>query len=87
MLENKMTKGDVKYVVVSKRSIHHQGDERSKLFPGHGYGEHIEIVDIVTEYFSNQELLDALAKVDLNFVQVYEVNRLNPKKTVTIDIN
>lgn len=35
-----MTDG-IQFAVVVETSIRHEGDERSRTHPGHGYGEHI----------------------------------------------
>lgn len=38
------------YIIITERRIHHEGDERSRTHPGHGYGEYTETVNQATEY-------------------------------------
>lgn len=46
----------MKYGVIYNVSIHHEGDERSRTHPGHGYGAYTEQVKTF-ESFETEELL------------------------------
>jgi len=46
----------MKYAAIVSRSIHHEGDERSRTNPGHGYPAYTETVTEFKEFFSEQEM-------------------------------
>lgn len=74
------------FLVLSKRSIHHDGDQRSRDFPGHGYGAYSEEVDVVTELFDAEGLRVHLLGKELSFHRVYKVTPVKVSKTISIDI-
>lgn len=75
------------FLVVSKRTIHHEGDQRSRDFPGHGYGAYSEEVDVVKEYFDEESLRLDLLEKELKFYRVYKVTPVKVTRNVSIDIN
>ena len=85
-----MTKNtkDTKFIVIGSRNIHHEGDERSKQYPGHGYPAWTEEVPTIGYYNTEQDLKDTLAILDVSKVRVFSVKELSVeiKKTVSIDI-
>lgn len=46
------------YLIITERTIHHEGDERSRSHPGHGYPAYSEEVSVV-EYIENRETFEA----------------------------
>lgn len=76
----------------STRSIHHEGDERSRTHPGHGYPEYTETIH-ETKYhaFPDKEtwtqMVEALTKMSEVTFKAMEVKVARPKMTVTVDID
>jgi len=48
---------EYKYAVIKDRSIHHEGDERSRTHPGHGYPAYTETVHEIQEFKTKEEWL------------------------------
>ena len=46
------------YLVIEPYTIHHEGDERSRTHPGHGYPAYSETVQRIHEFDTKFELLD-----------------------------
>jgi hypothetical protein len=44
------------WVIVKGTSVHHEGDERSRTHPGHGYPEHTDHFVQVYEVFTDEEI-------------------------------
>lgn len=40
------------YLIIKEENIYHEGDERSKKFPGHGYPAWTQTLKVATEYES-----------------------------------
>ena len=74
------------FIVLSKRTIHPEGDQRSRDCPGHGYPAYSEEVSVVTEYFDEESLKAALLPMKLNSVQVFKVTPVTFTKNVSIAI-
>jgi len=47
---------DFKYAVITSKSIHHEGDERSSTNPGNGYPAYTEEVTTLLEFDSEESL-------------------------------
>ena len=60
----------MKYAVITTKSIHHEGDERSRTNPGHGYPAYTEEVESI-QRFANQE--DLKRWIRLNSSKKFEV--------------
>jgi hypothetical protein len=82
-----MIKKEPQFIVLSKRTIHHEGDQRSRDFPGHGYGTYSEEIDVVTELFDEEGLREYLLGEELSLYRVYKVTPVKVSKIVSIDIN
>ena len=41
---------ELKYAIIETDSIYHEGDERSRTHPGHGYPAHTERITKIREY-------------------------------------
>lgn len=46
----------MKYGVIHFESIHHEGDERSRTHPGHGYSAYTEQVKKITTFETEEQL-------------------------------
>lgn len=42
------------YIIIQDKTIHHEGDERSRTYPGHGYPAWSETVQTV-RYFKDED--------------------------------
>lgn len=47
---------DSRFVVFTQRTIHHEGDQRSRDYPGHGYGSYTEDTVQMRVFESEEEL-------------------------------
>ena len=80
-------------LVFKTHCIHHEGDERSRTNPGHGYPEYTETINAV-EYipFSSQEEMEQwvikaeTAKYDKVNYRLIEARPLSAKITATVNI-
>lgn len=45
-----------KYAVILQESVHHEGDERSRTHPGHGYPAYTETYDVIKKFKDEAEL-------------------------------
>jgi len=52
------------WIIVTTKSIHHDGDQRSRDFPGHGYPAYSEEVQEVKTYDDEAKLKDAILVLD-----------------------
>jgi hypothetical protein len=50
------------YVVFITETVHHEGDERSRTHPGHGYPAHTTTHQEVIKFTDEEALLDWLKK-------------------------
>lgn len=69
------------YLIVTKRTIHHEGDQRSRDFPGHGYpaySETLESVKIIKDKETLNNSIRDLLKYKTEFA-VYSATKLNVK--------
>jgi hypothetical protein len=66
------------YLVVTKRTIHHEGDERSRTNPGHGYPAYSEKVESVRTFATEKELLDWAKNrpSEIKGAQVYKAEKI-----------
>lgn len=78
----------VKYIMLVDDVINHQGDQRSRDFPGHGYPAYQESVTRVEKYSSDEELKEAILKENRKYV-IYAVTpvTINISTAVSIALN
>ena len=48
------------YLAITKETVYHEGDERSRTNPGHGYPAYTETVDCVTRFTTKDQLTNWL---------------------------
>lgn len=48
----------MKYAAIGYDTIHHEGDERSRQSPGHGYPAYSESVTTLKEFKTEEEMLE-----------------------------
>lgn len=56
-----------KYAVIYKDTIYHEGDERSRTHPGHGYPAYTETIDKIQIFKSQEELEDWILRNNTGF--------------------
>lgn len=70
------------YLAITKRTIHHAGDERSRTHPGHGYPAYDEEVDVVHKFDTMGQVIDWLkGNSSAKGLEVYDAE----KQKVTFD--
>lgn len=78
-------------LVFTTKSIYHEGDERSRTHPGHGYGAYTETINSV-EYipFGNDKELEAwvlneeTSKTKTLRYRIIEATPISPKVTASV---
>lgn len=76
------------YLIVTKRTIHHEGDQRSRYFPGQGYPAYSETVESNKCVADKDEMLRIVTdhlKHKVEFV-LYEAKKLNVKIDTIVSI-
>lgn len=58
---NKLDTSKPHFALIKIRSVYHEGDERSRTCPGHGYPAHTEEFNEYVPYATEAELIDAIA--------------------------
>ena len=67
-----------KYLIIKDKTIHHEGDERSRNYPGHGYPAWSETVQEVSEFGSEEAMqahVETLVGRGVKF-RLFEVNEM-----------
>lgn len=82
MQENKL------WLIVTSDTIHHEGDERSRTHPGHGYPAYSEEVDRIQRFTDYKEFLYKVEQLLLNKKKysAYEAKPLIAKLNFTMEI-
>lgn len=75
------------YLVITKRNIYHDGDERSRTHPGQGYPAHTESVEHI-DYCSNTAAVESVIKgLKEGEYKLYEATELKVEKSVKFIFN
>lgn len=76
-----------RFMLVTKRTIHIPGDERSRTHPGHGYPESTEKVDHIEFYDTEVAITQAIDRLG-HFVEyrVFSVQELKVKRETKISL-
>lgn len=72
------------YIAITKDTVYHEGDQRSRDCPGHGYPAYTESVDKITRFKTEDELRYWILQQD-KYAR-YEIFSCNPV-TVTTNIS
>jgi len=77
------------WIIVTTKSIHHDGDQRSRDFPGHGYPAYSEEVQEVKTYDDEAKLKDAILVLDRRneHFKLYKAEELKVVKNVSFELN
>lgn len=81
-----------KYGMVKTRYIHHEGDERSRTHPGHGYPARTEEVTEFRPFKDREEMVEWVNREESRIYgkpdkyTIIEYTELNITKTVNINI-
>jgi hypothetical protein len=79
----------MKYIIIKNESIYHEGDQRSRDFPGHGYPAYTETVSAAKVYDDSDKFLAAVkyhTNCKHNF-EAYEATQLSVKTETTVSIS
>ncbi len=82
-------KSSLAVMVFETHSIYHEGDERSRTNPGHGYPPHWETINTVNYYqFDNEDELKAwiASNKNKNNYVVISAQKLEVKQEIKISI-
>jgi hypothetical protein len=72
------------WAIIKDTSVHHEGDERSRTNPGHGYPAYTEQFIEITEIFNNEEdFKRSLAHLDRS-VRGFKLTPYTIKTTVEV---
>lgn len=73
------------WAIISNTTIHHEGDERSRTNPGHGYPAHSTTIMEYTPYATEEALLAAVLRRD-RFVKLTLIRAMPVKTELKISI-
>jgi hypothetical protein len=75
-----------KYAVLYTDSIYHEGDERSRTHPGHGYPAYTESVDAVRKFDTKEDLLDWIRQNERKKFTAIKYQELKVSTRVEVDV-
>jgi len=79
------------WVIIQEDTIYHEGDERSRTNPGHGYPAHTEKVSKATSYTNYEKFVEAVERLETGYsmpkYQAYKAEPITVTKKIVIDIN
>lgn len=78
---------NAKLAVIYEDSIYHEGDERSRTHPGHGYPAYTETVRTFKEFKDETELKEWITRNENKRFKVIRYEELEVKKEITISLS
>lgn len=57
------------YLIIKEENIYHEGDERSRQYPGHGYPAWTQTLQVATEYESYGPFFKEVERLSLDKVK------------------
>ena len=81
------------YILVTQKSRHIEGDERSRTNPGHGFPAHTENYQVVEEIENDEELMKKVKRLRESYgkpeFKVYRAEKLsmNFETVVTFEVD
>jgi hypothetical protein len=74
------------YLIITTRTIYHEGDERSRQFPGHGYPAYSEDVQRLEEFEDYTKFAEKVKSYlkDKTPIKIYEAKQLKASLTVEV---
>jgi hypothetical protein len=72
------------WALITSVSVYHEGDERSRTNPGHGYPAHTTQHDEYTPFATEAELLNAMNRKIYNNFQIIKAEPLEIQVKTTI---
>jgi len=73
-----------KFAVIHVEQIHHEGDERSRTAPGHGYPAYTEDVQKITTFKDEAELKNWILRNENKKYTVIRYEEVKVEKTVNL---
>lgn len=82
MQENKV------WIITKSRNIYHEGDERSRTHPGHGYPAYTETVEDIARFISYDAFFVEVTRLMRHGDKflAYEAKLLRVTATVSVDV-
>lgn len=76
------------YLIITTRTIYHEGDERSRQFPGHGYPAYSEDFHRLEEFESYGPFAEKVKSYlkDKTPIKIYEAKNLKAALTIGVEI-
>ena len=71
----------MKYAAIIQKTIHHEGDKRSRTHPGHGYPAYSETVESLHKFKTKEEMLEWIK--NRSAYEKYELIEYSPIKVKT----
>jgi hypothetical protein len=67
------------YLIVTKSTVHHEGNERSRTHPGHGYPAYSETVEKVQTFDGYIKFIAEVKRLTVNLIpfEAYEAKKLS----------
>mgnify|MGYP000063474534 CR=1 FL=1 len=76
------------YIVLDKTTVYHEGDERSRNYPGHGYPAYSESVDKVHRFNSQTELTTWLMRdPSRSKLEIFKCVPVKAAVTLNVDLS
>jgi len=76
------------YIIIEDYNIHHEGDERSRKYPGHGYPAYTETVQKATAYDDYDEFYQRVCDLtkSQNKFKAFSAEEMSVTTSVVINI-
>lgn len=79
------------WMIVKAKTIYHEGDERSRTHPGHGYPSYTEEVSEVTTFTDYKKFVDTVEELTVARTKVkfsaYSVTPVNVSMKVVVTLS
>lgn len=75
----------MKYAVIYAKQVHHEGDERSRTNPGHGYPAYTENFETIKKFDTQEQLKTWIKNTSESKFEVIEYQELTFQKEVVIN--
>lgn len=77
---------ELKFAVVYNESVYHEGDERSRTHPGHGYPAYTETLQLFKEFKNENDLKDWIKRNERRVFKVIKYEELKVKTEIVINV-
>lgn len=76
------------YIIIAEETIHHDGDERSKRYPGHGYPAWDQTLQVATVYTDYKKFYDRVVDLQIEKAKfkVYKGDEMTVTTKIEVEI-